>query len=111
VDSADETLLLYRDAWEVSRRMLEHARKGDWDALIAAEAQRASLLEQVRNLEAREPPAPTHAQIEAELVRDILSMDEEIVSLSRGRMDEIKSTLESNGVKKKIQRTYGAGGG
>lgn len=108
---ADESLLLYRDAWGLSQRMLELARSGDWDALVAAEEQRASLLEQIQKLDADAKIHAAHAEMKAEMIRGILSMDKETLALSQGRMEEIKGALGSNGVQKKLQQTYGSGGG
>lgn len=111
MNRADESLLLYRDAWGATQHMLELARSGDWDGLITAEAQRASLLDQIQKLDTDAQIHASHAEMKAEMIRGILAMDKETLALSQGRMEEIKGALGSNGVQKKLQQAYGSGGG
>lgn len=109
--SAAEVLATYQQAWTLTQRMLEQARKAEWDALVATEAERNLLVEKLRVGDKITEQAPAFLDSKASLIRNILAADEEIRNLSGDWIVELRGILDNLGVKKKkkkIQKAYNA---
>lgn len=104
--SAEEVLATYQQAWTLTQRMLELARKAEWDALVATEGERNLLVEKLRLGDKVEEKSPAFLDSKASLIRNILAADEEIRNLSGDWIVELRGILDNLGVKKKIQKAY-----
>ena len=89
-----------------SRKMLALAKAGEWDKLVAVEQNRNQLLQALKNGNAT---ILLDADLEAkrsELVRLILTADEETQKFSRIWMSELEVIIGSLSVEKKLNQTY-----
>lgn len=74
---------------QLSRAMLSKARAGEWDDVFGMESQRQRL---IRDAFA-EPPAVERAAGIAAGIREILTLDKELIALGRQRMTELSVGL------------------
>jgi hypothetical protein len=97
----------YERALELSRAMLEAARKSDWDQLVVLERERAQLVEEIR-LGDPDPgrDAATRGR-KRELVTAIMQCDEQITLLTQDWMHELREVLGSISAEQRLSRTYG----
>ncbi len=101
-----QLLARYTDAWEMTRQMLEAARSERWDELLNLDQTRDQLF---AGLMQAPPVAPENLQLAdetASLIRSILSVDQQIQSLSQDWMEEINGVLTSVNVEKKLLKAY-----
>jgi hypothetical protein len=97
----------YEKALELTRSMLEAAQKSEWERLVAVERERATLIEQLRNLD-REPGRDTRErERKRALLREIMQLDEQIEILTRDWMRELREVLGSINAEQRLSRTYG----
>ncbi len=89
----------------LSRRMLECAEHGDWDAVTAHERERRERME--RYFAA---PAPARAGGLAEAIREIVAIDQRIIALGQVRRDEIAASLRTLEKGRRGTETYRRGG-
>lgn len=104
---AAETLEIYAEILELSRRMLASAKSGQWDELVAQETKRqevvGKLKKQLENV--ARPPIGSQAKTNA-LIQEILKLDEETRTLTEHCMADIKGSLAAVGVSKQLNNTY-----
>lgn len=91
---------LLDDALEMSRRMAQLGDDGDWDAVIALEPERRSLLERAFSTHA---PAD---EIIAERVRAILDLDKRLMARSIEARDRIADELGRASKGRKAANAY-----
>lgn len=96
---------LLDDALDMSRRMAELGDDGDWDAVIALEPERRTLLEQAF---ATHIPAD---ELVAERVRAILDLDKRLMARSIEARDHIAEQLGQTGKGRKAASAYHAARG
>jgi len=98
-------LELYEAIGAASRRMLEAARAGDWDGLIAAEARCAALVAEAR---ARPQPALTESERrrKGEILRCVLADDAEIRRHLQPRLAALEEMLTVAGETRRAHRGY-----
>ncbi len=83
---------LVRELLDLTRTMLDLARAGDWALLAAKEDERQRL---ARDLFAT-PVPPEAAPVVADCVRQVLSLDQELLQLTEaGREEAAKALKES----------------
>ncbi|MCX7961781.1 MAG: flagellar protein FliT [Burkholderiales bacterium] len=102
---ASAALELYEAIGAASRRMLEAARAGDWDALVEAEARCAALVAEARAA----APAPLGAdeqQRKAEILRRVLADDAEIRRHLQPRLAALEAMLLGARNAERAQRLY-----
>jgi len=98
----------YERALELTRSMLEAAQKSEWERLVALEGERATLIDQLRDLD-REPPRDARERDRKRaLLREIMQFDEQIEILTRDWMRELREVLGSINAEQRLSRTYGA---
>jgi len=96
---------LLNDALDMSRRMAELGDAGDWDAVVALEPARRSLLEQA---------FATHAPVDEFLtdrVRAILDLDKRLMAQSIAARDRIAQEIGSANRGRKAATAYQAARG
>lgn len=98
-------LATYEHALSLTRRMLELARNGDWEALVALESERGKVIDQLRLHDPR--PADGSSKRKRELIRELLQLDEQIHALTQDWMHELRSVLGSLSTEQRLSRTYG----
>ena len=97
----------YEKALTLTRSMLEAAQKSDWDRLVRLEHERASLIDQLRNLD-RDPGGDTaERERKRHLLREIMHSDEQIEILTQDWMRELREVLGSISAEQRLSRTYG----
>jgi flagellar protein FliT len=98
----------YEKALELTRSMLEAAQKSEWERLVALEGERATLIDQLRDLD-REPPRDVRERDRKRaLLREIMQFDEQIEILTQDWMRELREVLGSISAEQRLSRTYGA---
>lgn len=95
VSTALETSLV------MSRQMLDMARQGLWDDVIACEAERSALLQAFF----QNPPTQAKDSI-VEKLRELVAMDEEIMALGEIRRNELGDELHKMEHSKKAIKAY-----
>ena len=95
---------LLDDALDMSRRMAALGDRGDWDAVIALEPRRRTLLEQAFATHA--PPD----ELIAERVRAILDLDRRLMTQSIAARDRIAAELGQAGKGRRAVSAYQAAG-
>lgn len=102
-----EILSLYAAAWSDTQRMLSAARNEDWDNLIGLEQSRRSHVDKVLQMDKGNMENPEFLARKSELIRSIISADEEIKLLTHKWMDKLKETLGIFGTDKRLKQAYG----
>jgi len=98
----------YEKAVELTRNMLEAAQKSEWDRLVVLERERATLIDQLRNVD-REPPRDERERDRKRtLLREIMEFDAQIEILTQDWMRELREVLGSINAEQRLSRTYGA---
>lgn len=105
----DEVLTLYGEAWALTQRMLEEARRAEWDALVETGAARNVLMEQLRAGDQVTAAPADFFESKGAAIRNILEADAEIRKLSVDWMGELRGILDNLDSKKKIQKAYNLG--
>lgn len=83
----------------ITRRMLEQARAGEWQALAVLDAERAALLDGYRVL----PGAPDRRDLE-----ELLVLNEQLVALACARRRDVSGALVTFNRGRRAQRLYNA---
>lgn len=97
----------YEQALDVTRAMLEAAQKGDWDALVQRERERAALVDRLR-LDDPDPGSDVAARgRKRELIEQMLRLEEQIQLLTQDWMHELREVLGSISAEQRLNRTYG----
>jgi len=103
---SEPILTLYEDLWLLTRQMLNAARNDDWDALIEDEPKRNALVERIRVQNASTNMNGGEQQKTGEIIRNILTADGEIKTLTEAWMGELQELLGSIGTEKKLSKAY-----
>jgi hypothetical protein len=97
----------YERALELSRAMLEAARKSDWDQLVAFERERGRVVDDIR-LGDPDPGRDLATRgRKRELILAIMQCDEQITLLTQDWMHELRDVLASVSAEQRLSRTYG----
>lgn len=95
---------LLNEALDMSRRMADLGQAGDWDAVIALESERRTLLEQA---------FATHApadQLVADRVQAILDIDKDLMARSVEARDRVAAEIERSSKGRKAANAYRSAG-
>ena len=103
---ATETLSPCTEAWIDTQKMLDSARAGDWDGLVQLESARQAKIDQILQINQSRIKDQELIARQSELIRNILSADEEIKRLTCSWMDKIQQELGVIGVDKRLQQAY-----
>ena len=94
------------EAWVDTQKMLDSARAGDWDGLVQLESNRQAKIDQILQINQSRIKDQELVAHQSELIRNILSTDEEIKRLTCSWMDKIQQELGVIGVDKRLQQAY-----
>ena len=100
-------LELYEAIAAASGRMMEAARDGDWDGLLAAETDCAKLVGLARAQPANVPLAEPEQRRKHELIRGMLTDDAEIRSRLQTWMAQLDQLLHTADQRRRVERSYG----
>jgi len=107
--SATATIMQrYEQALELTRAMLEAARRSDWDGLVGLEKERSALVDQLRELDVNPARDAETREQKRQVLRDIMECDEQIQILTQDWMRELREILGSVSAEKRLSRTYGS---
>lgn len=105
--STSKVLKRYEDLLGVSETMLRVAQEGEWEHLIEVEALRASIVEELKQTDTMQWSGPD-AEKKAEVIRLILSVDEQTRILAEAGKKVLEAHLGSIETGKKLNKAYGA---
>lgn len=103
---AAELVSIWIEVLALTERMLESARKSDWDDLVRLEQERARLIEVARQEEADPVKARQHRDRKRELIQTIMARDDEIRLLTQDWMRELREILASVNTEQRLNKTY-----
>jgi flagellar protein FliT len=104
-----ETMLsVYEDVAVLSGRMLEAARGGDWDKLVALEDTCRALVGTLIATGTAQPLEPQVAERKGRLIRKVLADDAAIRDLAEPRLAELAQFLYAAKRGRRIECAYGA---
>lgn len=104
--NGNEIIATYEAVRDITRLMLDAARKNEWDDLPALEQRRYAFVEK---LMASDQGDASDAQLNAkksELIRSILENDTETKDLTECWMTELRQIIGSVGAEKRLNNTY-----
>lgn len=101
-----QVVAIYKTLLLASKAMLEHARKHEWDELVSLELQRRATIDSLREFLTGEDKPTQLSQEVAELIREILNLDEQTTALAELGMKNIEEVLGSAQTQKKLQNLY-----
>jgi flagellar protein FliT len=99
---------IYEEMTNLSSRMVEAARKSDWDDLIALEHSVSAL--RTRLPDGNNGLADDEREHKAQLIRRILADDAEIRRHTEPWMEQVRQFLGSDRRKRQVDQAYGAPG-
>ena len=102
----NDPLPLYEAVWRQSQQMLETARQGEWDLLIALERSRVVNSSLLIKRESLSNYARGYREKVRELIQEILANDEEIRMLVEPRQRELLNIVGSLNTEKKLHKAY-----
>jgi len=97
----------YERALECTRAMHAAAQKGDWDALVQHEKERAVLIDRLQREDADPAGDPASRNRKRELIAAMLQLDQQIQLLTQDWMHELREVLGSISAEQRLNRTYG----
>ncbi len=101
-----ETTDSYQHALDLTGQMLDAARNSDWDRLVRVERERGRLLDHLRDHDLGAPASHEAALRRREIIEIIMSRDEQIKTLTRDWMHELRDILSSATAQRLLNRTY-----
>jgi flagellar protein FliT len=97
----------YERALELSRAMLEAARKSDWEQLVTLERERSRVIEDIRLRDPEPGRDGAGRERKRELIQAVMHCDEQITLLTQDWMHELREVLGSISAEQRLSRTYG----
>lgn len=105
-DTEHDILSRYEAIALASARMLEAARAGEWDDLLAAESECAHRIEALHQLDTDAPMSEAARKRRVELLRRILADDAEVRALTQPWLATLEQFLNGRDTQRRLQSTY-----
>lgn len=102
----DETLSHYDSIAEISGRMLEAARRNDWDAVILEEGHCRGLIDTLRG-STQTTLSTEEQQRKHRILRKVLADDAEIRNLAQPWLLNLEKLLDASSNNRKLDGSYG----
>lgn len=99
----------YTEALAITRKMLEAAQAGEWEALVELEQSREKIVTELIAVEGSVAGSAELRGKKRELIQAIMSCDEEIRVLTQDWMRELRHILVSVNNTEKLNKTYKKG--
>ena len=94
----------YETAFSLTERMLENARKDQWEDVMVLEGERQRLFDRIKDSDKKAPTARENPESKERLIKRILAMDAEISDLIEREMAEAQKSFVSE---KRLLKAYG----
>lgn len=107
--SAEKHVAAYGEALALTERMLAAARDNQWEELVRLEQARDHLIEDLRLHDVEPPRDPDLRRRKRDLLQSILTLDQEVRTLTDDWMHELREILESARNVDKLGKTYDPG--
>ncbi len=103
-----DVLECYEAVLSLTGAMLDAARRGDWDALVQLERDRARSVDRLREQDPDPARDPGTHERKRRIIGEILQLDEQIQLLTQDWMHELREVLTSISTEQRLTRTYGS---
>ena len=104
-------LSYYESISQISAKMVEAARRSDWDALLKCEAMCAQIIGELRARSDELPFDDREKLRKAELIRQVLAHDAEIRDQLNPWLAELRNMLQTRSHAKRVEQAYQKGQG
>jgi flagellar protein FliT len=104
---SQEIISLYENVASITDQMLEAARNGNWDELVALEARCAGHVALLRTGEQPLPLTGVVRERKVKIIQKILSDDREIRNITEPWMTQLSKLINSTGTERKLKHAYG----
>lgn len=108
--NGDEVISLYESVGDLTGKMLQAARSGDWDHLAELESRCANHVQVLREGEAVVGLTGERRSRKVALIRKILADDRAIRDLTTPWMAKLSAMMQSTGTERKLANAYGGQG-
>jgi len=98
----------YEAVAQASTAMVEAARLGDWDGMVAAEAECAERVAALRAASLRITLAPADRARKTKLIHEVLRHDAEIRDLAMPWMAKLQELIGNSTRERRVSDAYGA---
>lgn len=103
----DNSVSLYEEVADVTRRMLHAAQAEDWDTLTDLEHHSAAIVERIKVVSVNEKLSPEGVKRKIKTIQRILEDDKQIRDIVSPWMMKLKTMLQSAHMETKLNRSYG----
>ncbi|MCP5252209.1 MAG: flagellar protein FliT [Nitrosomonas sp.] len=97
---------LYEDILATTDKMLDAAKRNEWDTLIALERQCRELTQKLATNETELPLSYEHQQKKIEIIHQVLDHDAQIRQITEPWMTKLQEMISANRYKRNLQQTY-----
>ncbi len=102
----NQILTRYAEVASTSQRMLDAAREADWDSLVEAERECASLIERIRAMGGADALSPEARKLRMSTIRKILADDAEIRRLTQPWLQKLEALLTGCDSERRLRDAY-----
>jgi flagellar protein FliT len=102
-----ELISLYENVARITDRMLNAARKADWDLLAALETDCSSTVEALKSNEFSTELAPDIRSKKIQIIKRILADDKEIREITEPWMLQLANLMKNSESSRKLSVAYG----
>jgi flagellar protein FliT len=106
--SDDAVIFAYEGLSRLTGRMLEAAKAGEWDKVIALESDYTRQVQTLPTVDAVAGLSPASREQKVRLIHTILAHDREIRDLASPWMSHLSALINSNGNRRKLAAYGGA---
>lgn len=100
--SDDAVIFAYEGLSQLTDRMLEAARAGEWDKVVALESDFSRQVQTLPTIDAGSTLSPASREHKVRLIHAILANDREIRDLASPWMSHLSALLNSHGNRRKL---------
>jgi flagellar protein FliT len=104
--TSEQIISRWEAALALTTRMLETARRSDWEELVQLEREREQLIEGIRREDVDPLRSPAHRARKRDILQAMLALDEEIRALTEDWMRELREILASVNTSQRLNKTY-----
>lgn len=108
--NSPQIITTYETILAITGQMLEAARNGDWERLVALEKDCRKLVEELIAENYGLPLSSQFQRRKAEIIRKVLADDAEIRNITEPWMAQLQNLLGSAGRERKLSEAYAHGG-
>jgi len=108
--NSPQIIAAYETILAITGQMLEAARNGDWDSLVALEQDCKNQVEQLIAENGGQPLSSQFQQRKAEIIRKVLADDAEIRNITEPWMAQLQNILGNTTREQRLRQAYGPGG-